>query len=99
MVCALKLLCFVAMAARRGICSLLSRSLLSSSCSSSSSGYGFGSFLQSRGGFLSFFCLISLEAMFFEVVIDIHNCGFQGEFQGSAHLLWRRRNLLLLLFR
>ncbi|XP_023004848.1 aldehyde dehydrogenase family 2 member B4, mitochondrial-like [Cucurbita maxima] len=34
------------MAARRGICSLLSRSLLSSSCSS---GYGFGSFLQSRG--------------------------------------------------
>lgn len=38
------------MAARRGICSLLSRSLLSSSsASSSSSAYGFSSFLQSHG--------------------------------------------------
>lgn len=42
--------CFVVMAARRGICSLLSRSLLSSSsASSSSSAYGFSSFLQSHG--------------------------------------------------
>ncbi|CAK9330199.1 unnamed protein product [Citrullus colocynthis] len=39
------------MAARRGICSLVSRSLLSSSsaASSSSSAYGFSSFLQSHG--------------------------------------------------
>lgn len=63
------------MAARRGICSLLSRSLLSSSsASSSSSAYGFSSFLQSHGELL----LAMVLLCFFVLCWVSVNCLFNG---------------------